>query len=102
VLEYAQRMGSSFGARDGLFWPPTLDGELSPLGPLVARAQAEGYALDETDKREGTRAVPRLLLQDPHAAGQARPRGKYNYVVNGNMIGGFALVAWPRITGSRA
>src|SRR5262245_2012036 len=34
VLEYAQKFGSSSGKKDGLYWSPDLDGEISPLGPL--------------------------------------------------------------------
>jgi len=95
VLQYAQKFVSSPGLKDGLYWPTNLDGEISPLGPLVARAQAAGYG--RTGK--GPEAAPEpfhgyyfkiLTRQGKHA-----PGGKYNYVINGNMIGGFALVAWP-------
>jgi hypothetical protein len=93
VLQYAQKIVSSPGLKDGLYWPTNLDGEVSPLGPLVARAQAAGYDL------QGGDAAPEpyhgyyfkiLTRQGKHA-----PGGKYNYIINGNMIGGFALVAWP-------
>jgi hypothetical protein len=95
VLEYAQRLGSSPGTKDGLYWSPDLDGEISPFGPFVADAQEEGYGLKA---RAGTaeRApfhgyyFKILTRQGKHA-----PGGKYDYVINGNMIGGFALVAWP-------
>ena len=95
VLEFAQRLISSPGAKDGLYWSRKIDGEISPLGPLVARAQAVGYKRSPS----GTNAVPQpfhgyyfklITRQGKHA-----PGGKYDYVVNGNMIGGFALVAWP-------
>src|SRR5436190_8236963 len=43
VLEFAQKFRSTPGTKDGLYWPQDLDGELSPLGPLVAEAQAQGY-----------------------------------------------------------
>ena len=43
VLEYAQKFLSTPGKKDGLYWPSDLDGEVSPLGPLVAEAQAQGY-----------------------------------------------------------
>jgi hypothetical protein len=95
VLEYAQRLASTPGAKDGLFWPPDLDGEISPLGPLVAQAQGEGYRL-AGKAQEATREpfhgyfFKILICQGKHA-----PGGKYNYVINGHMIGGFALVAWP-------
>ncbi len=95
VLQYAQRLASSPGKKDGLYWPPELDGELSPLGPLVADAQAEGYKV-KVQGQEITHApfhgylFKILTRQGADAAG-----GKYNYVINGHMIGGFALVAWP-------
>jgi hypothetical protein len=93
VLEYAQRFQSTEGTRDGLYWPPEADGELSPLGPLVAQAQVQGYQVG------AQRADPEpfhgyyfkiLTRQGSHA-----PGGKYRYVINGNMIGGFGLIAWP-------
>ena len=95
VLEYAQRLASTPGAKDGLFWPPDLDGELSPLGPLVAQAQDEGYRMgakvqDSTHEPFHGYFFKILTRQGKHA-----PGGKYNYVINGHMIGGFALVAWP-------
>ena len=95
VLEYAQRLASSPGTKDGLYWPPDLDGEISPLGPLVADAQVEGYAMQgkgDTGEREPFHGYYFKILtrQGKHA-----PGGKYDYVINGNMIGGFALVAWP-------
>lgn len=96
VLKYAQRLVSSPGKRDGLYWPPDFDGDESPLGPLVAFAAPEGYgpelrAEDETKRGPFHGYCFKILTrQGKHAAG-----GKYNYVINGNMIGGFAMVAWP-------
>jgi hypothetical protein len=96
VLEYAQRLVSSPGKEDGLYWPPAYDGDMSPLGPLVAYAQEEGYSPELREEKEVERGpfhgyyFKILTRQGKHA-----PGGKYNYVVNGNMIGGFALVAWP-------
>ena len=55
VLEYAQKFSSTPGTKDGLYWPPDLDGEISPLGPLVAEAQGAGL-LGESP---GSRAPPR-------------------------------------------
>lgn len=95
VLEFAQRLSSSPGTQDGLYWPPELDGETSPLGPLVANAQLEGYRLGS--RAGGSAPEPyhgyyfRILKrQGPHAAA-----GKYDHVINGHMIAGFALLAWP-------
>ncbi len=45
VLEYAQKIASSPGRMDGLFWPPELNGEMSPFGPLVAYAQTSSKYL---------------------------------------------------------
>ena len=85
---YAQRIVSSPGKKDGLYWPS--DNNESPLGELAAEATAEGY-------KAGTEPQPyhgyyyRILTrQGPNA-----PGGVLNYVVNGKMIGGFALVAYP-------
>jgi hypothetical protein len=94
ILEFAQRLVSSPGKQDGLYWPPDDDGQLSPLGPLVAFAQEEGYELrdsDEVDRGPYHGYYFKILKgQGKHALG-----GKYNYVINGNMIAGFAMVAWP-------
>ena len=92
VLKYAQRLGSTPGKHDGLYWPAVEGQPLSPFGPLVANAVAEGYG-----KKSSDQPVPYhgylyrvLTAQGPHA-----PGGAYSYLVNGNMIGGFALVAYP-------
>ncbi len=94
VLKFAQKIVSAPGQKDGLYWPEDLDGQISPLGPAFARAQSEGYF-----KRPPRQNAPEpfhgyyfkiLTRQGKHA-----PGGKYDYVINGNMIGGFALVAWP-------
>jgi hypothetical protein len=92
LLEYAQRLESTKGKHDGLFWETRPGERESPLGPLVARARAAGYPIPP---RSGP--VPyhgyfyRILFgQGPDAAG-----GAYDFVVKGHMIGGFALVAYP-------
>jgi len=97
VLEYAQRLGSTPGKHDGLYWEAKPGEPESPLGPLVAYAQAEGYSPelreDETEVERGPYHgyfFKILKRQSSHA-----PGGKYDYVINGNMIAGFALVAWP-------
>jgi hypothetical protein len=93
VLEYAQRLISTPGSKDGLYWPTKLDGTISPLGPLFARAELAGYRA----KAPNGASQPfhgyyfKLLTRQ----GKNAPGGKYDYVINGNMIGGFALVAWP-------
>lgn len=95
VLEYAQHLRSTPGTHDGLYWSRRMGDELSPLGPLVAQARVEGYRQTTkilTDERSPYHGYYFKVLtrQGKHAAG-----GKYNYIINGHMIGGFALVAWP-------
>jgi hypothetical protein len=95
VLEYAQQITSSPGKTDGLYWPPELNGETSPLGPFFADAQAEGYFAQPRASEAGPQPFHGYLFRILTRQGQHAPGGKYNYVINGNMIGGFALVGWP-------
>jgi hypothetical protein len=86
---YAQRIISSPGKKDGLYWPP--DGDQSPLGELAASAAAEGYKVGSGEPQPYHGYYYRILKQQ----GPNAPGGELNYVVNGKMIGGFALVAYP-------
>ena len=89
VLEYATRVSSRPERRDGLFWE-VRDGEPpSPFGPLVA--DARGY-LEGRDPGDPYRGYYFKVLT---RQGLNPPGGRYDYVINGNMIGGFALVAFP-------
>jgi hypothetical protein len=95
VLEYAQHLRSTPGAHDGLYWSTRTGDELSPLGPLVAQAHGEGYRKQTkilTDEQSPYHGYYFRILtrQGKHA-----PGGKYNYIINGHMIAGFALAAWP-------
>lgn len=103
LAAYAQKFRSTPGKHDGLFWE-TAEGEKpSPLGELVAAARAEGYvAKGQTqaqDKEEGPKHPHSpyhgyffkiLTRQGSHA-----PGGKYNYIINGNMIAGYGLLVYP-------
>ena len=86
---YAQRIVSSSGKKDGLYWPAS-DGDASPLGELVAQASVEGYKAGEGRTPYHGYYYRILTQQGPNA-----PGGALNYVVKGKMIGGFALVAYP-------
>jgi hypothetical protein len=89
-VEFAQRLISTEGKRDGLYWEAKEGEEESPLGPLVARAAKEGYG-KESDLSPFHGYYFKILSgQGKHAEG-----GVYNYVVKGRMILGFALVAYP-------
>jgi hypothetical protein len=93
VLEYAHRMNSKTGEKNGLYWEAKEGEPQSPLGPLIAKAAKEGY----TGERPVGRRTPyhgyyyRILKSQ----GKNAPGGEYDYVANGKMIGGFALVAYP-------
>jgi hypothetical protein len=90
---YAQRIVSSPGKTDGLYWPS--DANDSPLGQLAAEASAEGYEAGSEPKPYHGYYYRILTRQGPSAAG-----GTLSYIVNGKMIGGFALVAYPASYGN--
>jgi hypothetical protein len=87
---YAQRIVSQPGKKDGLYWPTSQGDDPSPLGELAARATAEGYRIGGERAPFHGYYFKILTKQGPAAAG-----GAMDYVVNGKMIGGFALVAYP-------
>ena len=95
VLEFAQRLSSSPGKKDGLYWPPDLDGTLSPLGPLVAEAQGEGYDLSGKGRQLAPAPFHGYYFKILTRQGKHAPGGKYDYLINGHMIAGFAMIAWP-------
>ncbi len=93
IMEYAQKFISNQGKTDGLCWEGKETGEESPLGPLVGHACKAEYA-----------SLPKTVLTLPYHGyyykilkrqGPYAPGGAYDYVVDGKMIGGFALVAYP-------
>jgi hypothetical protein len=90
VYQFAQKFVSDVGKQNGLYWKSADDQTESPLGPLAAEASADGYG-------GGTQPAPfhgyfyrMLMKQGSHAQGGAK-----NYIVNGNMTGGFAILAYP-------
>ncbi len=97
---YAQKFFSSPGHHDGLYWE-TAEGETpSPLGSLVADARTEGYGPRNRPVRaDGEPRRPRpfhgYYFKILTAQGPSAPGGKFSYIINGNMIAGFALVAYP-------
>ncbi|HYI92300.1 MAG TPA: DUF2950 family protein, partial [Bryobacteraceae bacterium] len=87
TLEYASKIVSTDGKKDGLYWP----GEDSPVAAGFAKAVAEGYPQPAGTPKPYHGYFYRVLFgQGPHAAG-----GAQDYLVKKLMIGGFALVAWP-------
>jgi hypothetical protein len=91
--EYAQRILSHEGKRDGLYWPISEGEKESPLGPLIVTAEAEGYDKKAADgKHEPYHGYYYKILtaQSKNASG-----GAANYISDGHMTGGFALLAFP-------
>jgi hypothetical protein len=86
---YAQKIVSSPGKRDGLYWPSSGKGDESPLGPAVAAAG--DYAKAKRPAGSWWGYYFRILT----AQGPAAPGGARGYVKDGVMTGGFALVAYP-------
>jgi hypothetical protein len=92
LMEYAAKISSAPGKRDGLFWETRADEPASPLGPLVAAAAKEGYG------KSG--ALPlspyhgyyyRILTRQ----GKEAKGGELDYIAKGQLIGGFAVIAYP-------
>jgi hypothetical protein len=93
LLEYAQKLVSQEGKKNGLYWEAKENERQSPLGPLIARAAREGYTGKKpVGKRSPFHGYYYKILK---AQGKDAPGGEYDYVVNGQMIGGFALIAYP-------
>ena len=91
VLEFAQKVRSEEGKKDGLYWPANEGEEMSPLGPFAAQAAKEGYKTNEAGPIPYHGYYYKILTSQ----GKNAPGGEYDYVVNGNMIFGYALIAFP-------
>ncbi len=88
VMEYAQKLISSEGKTDGLYWSPDLDAGDSPAGD----AFENDTVLEKAKAGAGYFGYHYRIItsQGSNIAG-----GKFDYIINGNMIAGFALIAWP-------
>jgi hypothetical protein len=89
---YAQKFKSAPGKKDGLYWESAENEPPSPFGPLVAEAHAEGYG---THKGTGPHPFHGYYFRILTRQGRAAPGGKMNYMSEGILAGGFALVAYP-------
>jgi hypothetical protein len=87
---YAQRIISRPGKKDGLYWPTSQGEDPSPLGELIADATKQGYRV--SGERSPFHGYYFKILK---RQGPAAPGGEADYVVDGKMIGGFGLVAYP-------
>ena len=89
--EYATRLVSAPGRRDGLYWPVAEGEPESPLGPLIDAAQDAGYPANQADP------LRRLLFPQPQGA---RPKWGWwcqGYMQSGRMVGGFAFISCPAV-----
>jgi hypothetical protein len=95
---YAQKLRSSPGTQDGLYWDVVAGQAPSPAGPLLAAASADGYV---NAGSQGARApyhgyFYRMLT----AQGAEAPGGAKSYLSDGRLSGGFALLAYPATYGA--
>jgi hypothetical protein len=90
---YAQRVRSEPGRRNGLYWPASGPQEApSPLGEFAAQAEAQGY---RDGSEGGARPYNGYFFRILTRQGPDAPGGRADYVVNGDMTGGFAMIAFP-------
>jgi hypothetical protein len=90
--QYAQKFGSDDGKHNGLYWKTSEGEPESPAGPLVAYATGEGYGKKEA---EGPSPFHGYYYRILTAQGKSVHGGARSYIVNGDMTGGFALLAYP-------
>jgi len=93
VLQYAQHFVSHEDRKDGLYWETAPGEERSPLGPLFARATEEGYTFKK--KGENPATYYGYYFKILKGQGSNAPGGEMEYVIDGKMIFGFGLVAYP-------
>ena len=91
--EFAQKIRSTPGKKDGLYWAAKEGEKLSPLGPLAAKAAKEGYSKEST-------ALHGYHFRILKGQGKDAEGGAFDYLVNGKMLLGFAMVAYPAQYGS--
>ncbi len=92
-VSFAQKILSTPGKKDGLYWEVKGEEETSPLGPLVAMAAQEGYR--QKPNAQGPSPFQGYYFRILTAQGDKALGGAYNYVVKDKMILGFGLIAYP-------
>lgn len=97
IKEYAQRFISTEGKEDGLSWKTTGPEDPSPLATLSREARKEGYTGEGADKTVLFRGYNYRILTNQ---GPAAPGGEKDYLADGHLTGGFAIVAWPATWGN--
>jgi len=89
---YALKFKSSSGKKNGLYWPAAENEPASPFGPLVAKAHAQGFIWH---RDSATQAFHGYYFRILTRQGEAAPGGTMDYLSNGSLTVGFALVAYP-------
>jgi hypothetical protein len=97
--QYARRLMSTPGKKDGLYWPASTGEQESPLGPLIAEAQAAGYKAGRGGA-ETSQPFNGYVFKMLYGQSNAAPDGARDYIVNDRMIAGYALVAAPASYGN--
>jgi len=95
IPKYAQHLISRPGKKNGLYWPTVAGEKESPLGPLVAKAKEDGYMLPRKAGEHGRRPFHGYYFRILKKQGKSAPGGKFSYLINGNMVAGHALIAYP-------
>ncbi len=93
LREYARRIVSTPGTHDGLYWPPENQADISPLDGFAEDADLRGRSGEKPEPYDGY--YFRILT----AQGPAGPGGALSYLINGHMLAGHAMVAWPAAYG---
>lgn len=93
-IQYARRLMSREGRKDGLYWEVAEGEPESPIGPLIAKAQGEGYT-GKAKRGDGQTAYHGYLYRMLYGQGKNAADGPRDYILNDRMIGGFALIAVP-------
>jgi hypothetical protein len=88
--QFAQKFVSDEGQRNGLYWPVAEGQRPSPLGPLANVAKALGYS--RSDKPQPFNGYYYKMLT---GQGESAKGGSRDYLADGKLTGGFAVVAWP-------
>jgi len=91
IREFAQQIKSDEGKKNGLYWPVKEGEKLSPFGPLIAEVRSERDDVSSNKIQPYHGYYYKIITRQ----GEKAPGGAYDYVVNGNMILGFALIACP-------
>lgn len=93
VEKYAQRIVSTPGKQDGLYWPAKQGEEQSPFGPFVA--ELPSYLQNRDLQKQGKEPYMGYYFRILTRQGENAPGGRYDYIINGNMIAGFGMIATP-------